>query len=36
MTFTQQGAFAFEKGAILIKNFFYHEIQGTPYHPERS
>ena len=35
MTFTQQGAFAFDKGAILIKNFFYHEIQGDTLSPRK-
>ena len=35
MTFAQQGSFAFDKGAILIKNFFYHENEGDKDSPRR-
>lgn len=35
MQFTQNGSFTFDKGAILIKNFFYHETQGDTLSPRR-
>ena len=35
MAFAQQGPFSFDNGAILIKNFFYHEIEGDTTSPRR-
>jgi len=35
MSFAQQGPFVFETGAVLIKNFFYHEIQGDTLSPRK-
>jgi uncharacterized repeat protein (TIGR03806 family) len=35
MTFAQLGAFTFDNGAILIKNFFYHESEGDKDSPRR-
>ncbi len=35
MVFAKQGPFAFDNGAVLIKNFFYHEIEGDTTSPRR-
>ena len=35
MTFAEQGPFTFDNGAILIKNFFYHDIAGDTASPRR-